>query len=32
MAQAIARVKVEDYDRFIATFSTRGAEKRREHG
>ena len=32
MAQAIARVKVADYDRFIATFSTRGAEKRREHG
>ena len=32
MPQAIARVKVEDYDRFIATFSTRGSEKRREHG
>ena len=32
MAQVIARVKIEDYDRFIAAFSTRGAEKRREHG
>jgi hypothetical protein len=25
-------VKVADFDRFLKTFSTKGAEKRREHG
>ena len=28
----LATVKVEDVDRFLATFSTKGAEKRKEHG
>ena len=32
MSHAIARVRVKDFDRFLETFSTRGAEKRREHG
>lgn len=25
-------VKVEDFDRFVRTFSTKGAEKRKQHG
>jgi hypothetical protein len=28
----LATVKVEDFDRFWNTFSTKGAEKRRQHG
>ena len=28
----LSTVKVEDFDRFWSTFSTKGAEKRREHG
>jgi hypothetical protein len=28
----LATVKVADFDRFLTTFSTRGAERRREHG
>jgi hypothetical protein len=28
----LATVKVEDFDRFWQTFSTKGAEKRKEHG
>ena len=28
----LATAKVEDVDRFLATFTTRGAEKRKEHG
>jgi hypothetical protein len=28
----LTSVEVEDFDRFWATFSTRGLEKRREHG
>jgi hypothetical protein len=28
----LSTVKVEDFDRFWNTFSTRGAEKRKEHG
>jgi hypothetical protein len=28
----LSTVKVEDFDRFWATFSTKGAEKRRAHG
>ena len=32
MAYAIARVQVDDYERFIETFGTRGKEKRAEHG
>ncbi len=28
----LATVKVEDFDRFWNTFSTKGAEKRKEHG
>jgi quinol monooxygenase YgiN len=28
----LATVKVEDVDRFLATFTTKGAEKRKEHG
>jgi hypothetical protein len=28
----LATTTVEDFDRFIAIFSTKGAEKRREHG
>lgn len=32
MAYTIARVRIEDYDRFIETFAGRGKEKRAEHG
>jgi hypothetical protein len=28
----LSTVKVEDFDRFLETFSTKGAEKRKEHG
>jgi hypothetical protein len=28
----LSTVKVEDFDRFMNTFSTRGAEKRKQHG
>lgn len=28
----LATTKGEDYERFLAIFSTRGAEKRRRHG
>lgn len=28
----LATSKVEDFDRFWATFSTKGADKRRQHG
>ena len=28
----LATAKVADFDQFLKTFSTRGAEKRREHG
>jgi hypothetical protein len=28
----LATVRVEDFDRFWNTFSTKGAEKRRQHG
>jgi hypothetical protein len=28
----LATTQVEDYDRFISIFSTKGAEKRKEHG
>ena len=28
----LATTTVEDFDRFLETFSTKGAEKRREHG
>ena len=28
----LTRVEIEDFDKFWATFSTRGAEKRKEHG
>lgn len=28
----LSTVKVEDFDRFLATFSTKGAEKRKQHG
>jgi hypothetical protein len=28
----LATVKVDDFDRFLETFTTKGAEKRREHG
>jgi len=28
----LSTVKVEDFDRFWTTFSTKGAEKRKEHG
>ena len=28
----LATAKIEDFDRFWNTFSTKGAEKRREHG
>jgi hypothetical protein len=28
----LSTVKVEDFDRFWNTFSTRGAEKRKQHG
>ena len=32
MAYAIARVRIEDYERFIETFGGRGKAKRAEHG
>jgi hypothetical protein len=28
----LSTVKVEDFDRFYETFSTKGAEKRKQHG
>ena len=28
----LATTKVEDFDRFVEIFSTKGAEKRRQHG
>ncbi|MGE0715069.1 MAG: hypothetical protein AB7P02_06475 [Alphaproteobacteria bacterium] len=28
----LATTKVEDFDRFLEVFSTKGAEKRRQHG
>lgn len=28
----LAAAKVDDFDQFLATFSTKGAEKRKEHG
>jgi hypothetical protein len=28
----LATTKIEDFDRFLNIFSTRGAEKRRQHG
>jgi hypothetical protein len=28
----LATTKIEDFDRFWSTFSTKGAEKRRQHG
>jgi hypothetical protein len=28
----LSTVKVEDFDRFFETFSTKGAEKRKQHG
>jgi hypothetical protein len=28
----LATVKIEDLDRFLGTFTTKGAEKRRQHG
>jgi hypothetical protein len=28
----LATTKVENFDRFLKTFSTKGAEKRRQHG
>lgn len=28
----LATTTIEDYDRFIGVFSTKGADKRREHG
>jgi hypothetical protein len=28
----LATVKIEDFDRFWSAFSTKGAEKRRQHG
>lgn len=28
----LARAKIGDFDQFLQTFSTKGAEKRREHG
>ena len=28
----LATTRVEDYDRFVSIFSTKGAEKRRQHG
>jgi hypothetical protein len=28
----LATTKVEDFDRFIKTFSSKGAEKRKQHG
>ena len=32
MAMVLSTVKVEDFDRFWTTFSTKGAEKRKQHG
>jgi len=32
MKMILATTKVEDFDRFLNTFSTKGAEKRRQHG
>jgi quinol monooxygenase YgiN len=32
MAHTVARVRIADFDQFIETFSTRGLNKRREHG
>lgn len=32
MGYVIARTKVEDVDRFVETFTTRGTELRRKHG
>jgi hypothetical protein len=32
MAMVLSTVKVEDFDRFWNTFSTKGAEKRKQHG
>jgi hypothetical protein len=28
----LATAKIEDFDRFLGTFTTKGAEKRRQHG
>jgi hypothetical protein len=28
----LSTVKVEDFDRFLSTFATKGAEKRKQHG
>jgi len=28
----LSTVKIEDFDRFLNTFSTKGAEKRKQHG
>ena len=28
----LATTKVEDFDRFLKVFSTKGAEKRKQHG
>jgi hypothetical protein len=32
MAMVLSTVKVEDFDRFWSIFSTKGAEKRKQHG
>jgi quinol monooxygenase YgiN len=32
MAMMLATTKVEDFDRFLKIFSTKGAEKRQQHG
>jgi hypothetical protein len=32
MAMVLSTVKVEDFDRFWNTFSTKGSEKRKQHG
>jgi hypothetical protein len=32
MAMVLSTVKVEDFDRFWNIFSTKGAEKRKQHG
>jgi hypothetical protein len=32
MNMMLATTKVEDFDRFIKIFSTKGAEKRKQHG
>jgi hypothetical protein len=31
-AMVLSTVKIEDFDRFWKTFSTKGAEKRKQHG